>query len=586
MRLAAPLLALLLLAGCVAPAGLQSASAPDGDVAAVLAALSPRLGDLPILHEVLDVETRHGLVNVDVYRPETPGGEKVPVILVASPYNNEHSPLGGGKRGDDNWISLPLYNFLRDELMPRGYALAQMDVLGTRNSGGCMGIMNQAERQATADVVDWLGAQDWTNGNVGMIGKSYLGLSQLGAAVENPEHLRAIVPIAPPTHDYAYHYYNGVPYLFNHATQAAYYGGYSLPPFDGDPATYGPRYVERVPCAPEALAASAYTLGDYSARWQERDYRPLVPQMRDDIAVFFIAGHQDWNVKPDHPLDVFNAIPGPKMGLFGQWGHDYPNINNFDEDAFSEREDWYYTLHRWFDHWLKGIDTGLMREAEACPVQTQDSEAAWRCVDAFPPAPARTLALHPQADGALGDAPGSGTVQYQDAVRSGMGLATGAGAPGTRKFRLEVTEDLRIVGAPNVTMRVSTTSPVNTFLTAALGVERNGVIEEFTWGFLSLRHRDGLEAGKPVAPGTAYDVNFLMYPVDHVLRPGDVLVLTLRGDSNGARVEMLPNPTPGVQTVDLAGTRLDLPLLGLDGAFTPLAEADLPKEYARNDRRS
>lgn len=584
MRRAASLLALLALAGCVAPAAVQPAStgAPL-DVDGIAAALSPKLGDLPILHEVLDVKTRSGVIQVDLYKPEVPEGTKIPVILVASPYNNEASPLGGGKKGDENWIDLPLYNWIRKELMPRGYAFAQMDILGTRNSGGCMGIMDQAERQATADVIDALGEADWSNGNVGMIGKSYLGLSQLGAGVESPEHLRAIVPIAPPTHDYAYHYYNGVPYLVNHATQAAYYGGYSLPPPDGSPATYGPRYAERVPCVPESMAASAYTLGDYSARWKARDYRPLIPEMRSDIAVFFIAGHQDWNVKPDHPLDVFNEIPGPKMALFGQWGHDYPNINNFDEKTFGEREDWYFTLHRWFDHWLKGIDTGLMTEAAACPVQSQDHEGAWRCLDAFPPAPERSLVLYPVAGDALAEAPGGGTVQYRDDASTLANAA--APIPRQRAFAYEVTQDARIVGAPNLTMKVSTTSPVNTFLTAALAIEKDGKRTEFTWGFLSLRHRDGLEAGKPVTPGASYDVNFLMYPVDQPLHAGEKLVLILRGDSMGARVMMLPNPTPGVQTVDLASTTLELPLEGMDGVFAPLTEKELPAEYARNDKK-
>ena len=595
------------LAGCVSPAAIDDAADAGGDpvaqAAAIAGQLSQKLGDLPIVHSIVDVETRHGLVNVDLYLPETPNAEKVPVILVASPYNNANSPLalaGGGKDGsNENWIDLRLYNWIREELMPRGYAFAQMDILGTRNSGGCMGIMNAAERQATADVVDWLGTQDWSTGKVGMIGKSYLGLSQLGAAVENPEHLAAIVPISPPTHDYAYHYYQGVPYALNHATNVLYYGAYSLPPPDADGAAvadYAARYPERAPCAPEAIAGGAYTLGDYSERWQERDYRPLIPQMRDDIAVFFIAGHQDWNVKPDHVLDVYNQVPGPKTLLVGQWAHDYPNINNWDDEAFGEREDWYFTLHRWFDHHLKGIDTGLMQENEACPVQTQGSDAAWRCLNAFPPLPERFddaatgaptdsgdgvswRALHPQPDGTLGDAPGSGTAEYQDAARTGMGTATGAGAPGTAKFAWEAPERLRFAGAPEVTMRVETTSAFNTFLVAALAVERDGALHEFTWAFQSLRHRDDLASPSLVEPATPYDVRFRFYPVDHVLEPGEKLVLVLRGDADGPNGGILKNQTPGVQTLHLDATALHLPLVPLDRGFTPLLAAQLPDAY-------
>lgn len=580
LRPAVPLFfAALLVAGCVSPADVEGATTEPTtlDVAAIVAKLSPLL-DVGIVHEVLDVETRHGLVNVDLYRPEMPDGAKVPVILVASPYNT--NVQGGGKVPEnENWIDLRLYNWMREQVIPRGYAFAQMDILGTRNSGGCMGIMNAAERQATADVVDALGEAEWSTGDVGMIGKSYLGLSQIGAAVESPAHLRTIVPISAPTQDYAYHYYGGVPYTLNHATNVLYYGAYSLPPPDGlraeqDP-TYAARYPERFACAPEAVAGGAYTLGDYSERWQERDYRPLVPGVRSDISMFFIHGLADWNVKPDHILGVYNEYPGPKTALLGQWAHDYPNINTYDDDAYGEREDWYFTLHRWFDHWLKGIDTGLMEEIAGCPVQTQGSDATWRCLEAFPPMEeagddVSNLTLFPQSDGTLGAAPGSGSRQYVDA----------AAAYGWTTFEIALENATRVVGTPTVTMRVSTTSPWNAHLAVALGVVRDGAIEEFDWGFRSLRHRDGLEAGQPIVPGTAYDVTFPLYPLDHVFQPGDRLAVVFRGTSDAApNGGILPSPVPGVQMLDLAGTSIRLPLAPDARAFVPMLAAELPPEY-------
>ena len=578
---AVALVLLLLAAGCVTPsADLDPASAArlPADVAS---RLSPILGELEIVHSVVDVETRHGLANVDLYVPTTPNGEKVPVILVASPYNNEYGALnmqsGDGKKGDDNWVSRQVYEWMRDDLMMRGYALAQMDILGTRNSGGCQGIMNEAERQSTADVVDWLGTQEWSSGKVGMIGKSYLGMSQIGAAVEAPEHLATIVPISPPTHDYAYHYYNGVPYALNHATNFLYYGAFGLAPPDGDLATYGPRYVERLPCAPEALAASFSTMGDYTERWQERDYRPLIANMDPDVAVFFIAGHQDWNVKPDHPIEVFNAFPGPKLGMFGQWAHDYPEINTWDEDAYGERHDWYYMLHRWFDHHLKGIDTGIMDEAAVCPVQTQDYAGTWRCADAFPSLLATALTLYPQGDGTLADAPGDGSATFSDVE----GDLLGPGDTEQASFSFPIEQTTRIFGAPEVTLNVATTSAYNAHVHAALGVVRESRLDEVTWGFQSLRHRESLEAARPIAPGEAYDITFRLYPVDLVLEPGDELVLIVRG-ANGelANVLMLPNPQPGVITLALGETTmLTLPTMALDGAFAPLAGEELPENY-------
>lgn len=571
---------LFLAAGCVAPTATVTPASTGETLADVAARLSPIIGDLPLLHSVVDVETSYGLVNVDLYVPEMPGGEKVPVILVASPYNNKNGALNlqnGGKRGEENWISLPLYEWMREELLPRGYAFAQMDILGTRNSGGCQGIMNEAERRSTAEVVEWLAVQDWSTGKVGMVGKSYLGMSQIGAAVEAPEHLVTIVPISPPTHDYGYHYYNGVPYLGNHLTNFLYYGAFGLPPPDGDLTTYGPRYAERIPCAPEALAASFSTMGDYSARWQERDYRPLLTNLRPDLAVFFIAGHQDWNVKPDHPVDVFNAIPGPKLGLFGQWGHDYPNINNVDEDRWGEREDWYLTLHRWFDHHLKGIDTGLMAEAAACPVQTQDYDGVWRCANAFPPLNATPITLYPQADSSLGPEPGDGAASFHD-------LATPTGVE-QAQYSWAVDQETRVFGTPEVHLSVATTHAYDAYLHAALAIVRNGQTEEVTWGYMSLRHRDGLESGEAITPFQPYDIMFRMYPVDLVLHPGDTLVLAIRGaNGEASRVQMLPNPTPG-STVLILGdtTSLVLPTTPLDRTFTPPTVDEVPATHQQED---
>src|SRR5687767_816242 len=132
------LASVLLVAGCVSPpANVQPASqgAVRPGVAAVAARVSTVLADWKILHEVLDVKTSQGLVNVDLYKPDVPADVKLPVILVASPYNTPYDPTSapgfdGGKRPDqDNWISLPLYEWIKAEVIPRGYAFAQMDVL-------------------------------------------------------------------------------------------------------------------------------------------------------------------------------------------------------------------------------------------------------------------------------------------------------------------------------------------------------------------------------------------------------------------------------------------------------------------------
>lgn len=623
-----------LLAGCLGdhpdaegPSEEQVGLAGIEEISARLS--KPLADEVGILHEALDFDTRHGIVHVDVWRPDVEREGGFPVIVVASPYNS------GAKDNDENWVSEPAWEWVREHLVPRGYAFAQLDALGTRNSGGCMGVNNVEERQSTADAIDALAEEEWASGDTGMIGRSYRAKLQLGAAIEHPDSLRTIVPVSGVSHQYGYHYYNAVPYLGNQATNAAYMGTSSAPPPDGDPVEYAPRYVERFPCMPEHLVAGVDPRGDYTERWQERDYRPHVADIDPEVSLFFIHGLQDWNVKPDHIPVQFEDHPGPKTAWLGQWAHVHPDATGNENTL---REDWYFMLHRWFDHFLMGIDTGLIEEIEACPVQVQATDAKWRCMDAYPPrpagdgrdpwpagngsgsadtaqssrfvqasggvqsleatdgsvdsnatrlrgepfpplAPTRFSVLHPHADGTLQQEAGSGTLEYHDFPRDTVSLLDAGPAPQELRFAVPVDAPMRIVGEPQVSLRLETTSPFNTFASVALGVERDGQLHQFTWGFHSLRHHDGKEQGDAIVPGTAYDLQFALYPVDQVLEPGDELVLLVRGDSQGARVSVIPNPTPGVQTVHLGDTSLEIPWAGHGESFLPAGYAHMASEH-------
>jgi predicted acyl esterase len=202
-------------------------------------------------------------------------------------------------------------------------------------------------------------------------------------------------------------------------------------------------------------------------------------------------------------------------------------------------------------------------------------DGTWRCADAFPPLDATPLTLYPQADGALGAQPGEGSASFTDVEAGGM-------APIDQlPYALAITERTRVYGTPEVALDIATTSAYNAHVHAALALVRDGDVEEITWGYQSLRHRDGLEAGQPITPGTAYDITFKMYPIDLVLEPGDELVFIVRG-ANGplANVQVLPNPQPGSLTLTLGeATFLTLPTTPLERTFEPLAPDALPENY-------
>ncbi len=83
-----------------------------------------------------------------------------------------------------------------DFWVPRGYTHVIANLRGTGGSGGTFGFFDGQERRDLYDLVEWVAAQPWCDGNVGMIGISYFAMTQLEAAVERPPHLKAIFPVA------------------------------------------------------------------------------------------------------------------------------------------------------------------------------------------------------------------------------------------------------------------------------------------------------------------------------------------------------------------------------------------------------
>jgi putative CocE/NonD family hydrolase len=119
----------------------------------------------------------------DVHR--TDGQDRVPALIAASPYPRQiqdlGAPMGFIEAGaTDFWV-------------PRGYAHVIAYLRGTGGSGGTFGFFDAQERRDMHDLVEWVAAQPWCDGNVGMIGISYFAMTQLE---ERPPHLKAIFPVA------------------------------------------------------------------------------------------------------------------------------------------------------------------------------------------------------------------------------------------------------------------------------------------------------------------------------------------------------------------------------------------------------
>ncbi|MCB0896953.1 MAG: CocE/NonD family hydrolase [Nocardioidaceae bacterium] len=155
-----------------------------------------------------EVVTRDGVtLRVNVFRPA--GAGRVPAILAAHPYGKDDLPTQG--RGG-RWRYSPQYRILRQAgpvefsalttweapdpawWTAQGYAVVNCDLRGAGASDGTGALLSAQEGEDMHDLIEWAAAQDWCTGSVGMLGVSYLALSQWRAASTQPPSLRAIAP--------------------------------------------------------------------------------------------------------------------------------------------------------------------------------------------------------------------------------------------------------------------------------------------------------------------------------------------------------------------------------------------------------
>ncbi|SCL47629.1 Xaa-Pro dipeptidyl-peptidase [Micromonospora chersina] len=364
-----------------------------------------------------DGDGARDIVAMDIIRPRaSENGLTVPVVMDASPY---YSTVCRGNEGEckadvdgdglnDTW---PL--FYDNYFVPRGYAVVLLDMIGTNNSTGCPVTGGRADNISAPTAIDWLNGRrpgvdaagrevvaDWHNGRTGMIGKSYDGTLANAAAADGVAGLTTIVPISAISSWYDYSRSNGL------VTRANNYSG-SLANTVTNPA-------RRAYCAPVRAALGQGgddVTGDYNDFWAERDYVPHADRVR--ASVFVVHGINDDNVRPDHFSKWWAALGEQgvprKLWLTGT-GH----VDPFD----FRRGAWVDTLHRWFDHWLQGVDNGIMREPA---VDIERAPDVWETATAWPLPDARPtqVFLRAPAAGNVGglavrSGPGNGSATFQD----------------------------------------------------------------------------------------------------------------------------------------------------------------------------
>ena len=354
-------------------------------------------------------------LHVDLLRPKGVAG-RTPVIAIVSPYLG-HS--GGGTAADptaegpsDRFHDL----FEGAQVFQRGYAVAMVDLRGSGGSSGCLDILGPGEQTDIQAAAKWASEQPWSNGNVGMYGKSYDGNTGVAGAALRAPGLKAVVAQQVVGDRYSGSYSNGVRYLQSVAYPGPSYGvGAEAGWTESDEPEYAINSLEHsVDC--QAGLAGHYDPNRNTDFWKVRDF--VTRGKGSTVPFLMTTGFLDVNTNIGaKAVEFFNGLAGDKRLWIGWWDHVRGN-EIVDEDTGRlgmGRQGWFDEVMRFYDEHLKGIRPGVQDP----DVVVQDSDGRWRSERAWPPADGQPFAI-PVSQGT-----------YTDDGRNNGSNDLGAGAGGS-----------------------------------------------------------------------------------------------------------------------------------------------------------
>ena len=464
-------------------------------------------------------------LHAELTRPKT--NKKVPTIVISSPYF-----AGEGPYSPD----------LVKDWGPRGYAILNVDVRGYNLSEGCVEVWSRNEQRDQKAIVDWAAKQKWSDGHVGMIGKSYVGTTPLEAAVMTPKNLDAIIAVAPVANTYDDWHFGGVPNGEQTASPLSYQAVYGTSPVGASP-------LDRVInagngfCDPALAARASDPRAIYDDFYKERDFAARAGKI--NAAVMYTHGYEDSNVKIAVADKFFNALNVPHLGLFGHWDHIWP-----------PRPDAEVLFLAWVDQYVKGKNIGLGKLPNAI---VENNVGRERGFERWPTPSAKAANLNLDfTKGTLGGKAKKGEGQL-------LLDSSGATAPtGASVLRVEkkLTRSFELGGKAKLPIKATLTGAENGHVAAFL-FDRKGQQEELvTFGMFNLAHRKGHDRYEPVIPGETIKARLPFLTNNHVFKKGHSLVLELRAAQPTDSAAVSPSE-PGILTLETGGkaTRLVAPKL-------------------------
>ena len=472
-----------------------------------------------------------------LYLPHAPNDGPFPAIVESLPY-----------RKDDNKI--PRDWRTHSYLARKGYVGVRLDVRGTGASEGIAQDEYTAQEQEDClQALAWLATQPWCTGNLGMWGSSYGGIAALQTAMHAPPPLKAIIAMHALVDRYTddVHYHGGcLPVNESVAWAGRMVALNALPPL---PEVVGDRWYslwrERLECTPQWPLAWLYHQ-TRDAYWQQGSLNEHWEAVR--CPVFAIGGWAD--SYHNFVLHMLEHLRVPRKGLIGPWLHDMPHIAHPGPQIDHLRE-----MVRWWDYWLKGIETGIMDEP-MLTIWVQESRppdpypqvipGRWRYETEWPVA--RTD-FHPwylgTGGGFVAEPPADATPDHWAGSLT-VGLAapfwcTGyrpSGLPRDQRCEdacsltftsLPLSEPLEILGFPTVKLYVAASEPLAQLAVKLCDVAPDGSSLLVTRGVLNLTHHVSHEHPTALIPGHIYPIELELSSISHVFAIGHGVRLSIAG---------------------------------------------------------
>jgi putative CocE/NonD family hydrolase len=532
----------------------------------------------------LPMRTRDGItLYADVYRPDAAG--QFPVLVVRTPYDKSQN-MGLTEK---------------DYFPERGYVVVVQDTRGRfRSEGEFYPFIH--EGQDGYDAIEWAAGLPWSNGSVGTVGQSYMGLVQYFAAPQRPPHVKAMCPVSGPVT-----YYENCVYrrgVFELGWMLAYFTFMARNTLERKGL-----YEEQRPILDSYLSHPELPIS--SLKKEVYAHLPLCDwgeQLKDGAPYFAdLLQHPTdgpyWhatdlrrqfynvNVPMLHVGSWYDAFQydtltlytglreramtsearhGQKL-LMGPWAHLLPysiptsggtGDIDFGPEALIE-------LHavqlRWFDHFLKGINTGVLDEAPVRLFVMGDNR--WRDENEWPLARTRYTNVYLHSSGKANSLRGDGKLSLvapgeapsdryiydpQDPVptRGGttLGLAMGVLDQTKVEERQDVlvytgdslTEDMEVTGPISFKLHAASSAPDTDFTAKLVDVRPDGYAQNIAEGVIRARFRESLLHPMLITPEKVYEYAIDLWATSHVFKAGHRLRLEV-SSSNFPRYDCNPN---------------------------------------------